>query len=105
MCFCILPALATTLKVRSRKLKQIIGSADSNSLESNSQNKIFIDADISVLITAWNNSAIPKLSTNTSLANSQIFVDKTNSFIVKFDIFREYNVAALSQLLLIAIFK
>jgi hypothetical protein len=52
MCFCILPALATTLKVRSRKLKQIIGSADSNSLESNSQNKIFIDADISALTTA-----------------------------------------------------
>jgi hypothetical protein len=52
MCFCILPALATTLKVRNRKLKQIIGSSDSNSLESDSQNKIFIDSDILALTNA-----------------------------------------------------
>jgi hypothetical protein len=48
---------------------------------------------------------MPKLSNNASLSSSQAFVNKTNSFIVKFDIFREYSVTTLSQLLLIVIFK
>jgi hypothetical protein len=46
MCFAILPALATILKVRNSKLKQIANLSNSSSLETNNQNKI----DTSILL-------------------------------------------------------
>lgn len=52
ICFCILPSIATTLKIRNRKLKQMIGSTDNNSLEINNQGKNFVGADFSIVSNA-----------------------------------------------------
>jgi len=101
MCFCILPALATILKVRSNKLKQISNLSTSNSLETTNQNKI----DISGLLGAWSTLSTSKLSSNTNFSNSSVIIANINSFIVKFDVVREYNSKTLSQLLLISFFK
>jgi len=101
MCFSILPALATILKVRNSKLKQIANLSNSSSLETNNQNKI----DTSILLSVWNDLTTSKLSNNTNFSNSQTIITNINVFIVKFDVFREYNAKTLSQLSLISFFK
>jgi hypothetical protein len=102
-CFYLLPALATILKVRKRKLNQISNTSDSSGLITDSQNKILINDSVLSLITDWNTGVVSKLEshTNSDFAslNSTLAV-----FVVKFEVLREYNFSLLSQSQLTTLF-
>jgi hypothetical protein len=102
-CFYLLPALATILKVRKRKLNQISNTSDSSGLITDSQNKIIINDSVLSLITDWNTGVVSKLEshTNSDFAslNSTLAV-----FVVKFEVLREYNFSLLSQSQLTTLF-
>jgi F-type H+-transporting ATPase subunit b len=105
VCFCILPAVATTLKIRNRKLKQSSDSSDFNLLDSVDQNKKNNSAYISHLSNTWNNLSAELSSANVNSTKGKIFVNKTDNFIVIVDSFRQYSLNILNQLSLVLIFK
>jgi hypothetical protein len=102
-CFYLLPALATILKVRKRKLNQISSSSDSAGLVVDSQNKITINDNVMLLITEWNAGVASKLEshTNSDFASLNLTL---SAFIVKFEVLREYNFSLLSQSQLTTLF-
>ena len=102
-CFYLLPALATVLKVRKRKLSQISSSSAVTSSVVESQSKTILNENITSLIQNWNVGISSKLDSYNDakfvLLNSTLAI-----FTVKFDVLREYNFKLLSQSLLTTAF-
>ena len=102
-CLYLLPALATILKVRKRKLTNSTQTSNNGNLTifAASQNTTINDNILS-LISNWNSGISNKLDYNDS--NFTILNSTLSIFIVKFEILRNYNFKLLSQSQLTTLF-
>jgi hypothetical protein len=97
-CYYLLPALATILKVRKRKLNQITNNSESVGLVMDSQNKIIINDNVLLLINNWNLGVANKLSLNSNLNHVSLNSNLAMS-VVKFELISKYNFSLLSQII------
>ena len=102
LCFYLLPALATILKVRKRKLNQITSNSDAAGLSVDSGDKSTVSTtDKVAIVISWLNSAVAaKLDKSTNSDNLSYLVFKyklSQNNILKFAVVRDYNFKLFNQ--------